>query len=317
MTGGTPVLRIGTRGSALALWQANHVTDKIRRLPGAPSVELVRIKTEGDRIVDVPLSGVSGKAFFTKEIERALLDGKVDLAVHSLKDLETEMPTGLALGAVLKREDPRDALLSRDGHDLEGLAVGARIGTSSLRRRALIARWRPDLDLLDLRGNVPARIARLEKCDFEGIILAAAGVKRLGLEKNVSAYLPPERVLPAAAQGAIAVQVRAGEQTTLDWVRPLDDSTTHAAVKAERALLRRLEGGCQVPVGALAVADGHRLRLSAVVCSLDGQRSVEGYREGCMNESERLGRLLAEELLTQGGANILAELRGREQQRTL
>ena len=142
-------------------------------------------------------------------------------------------------------------------------------------------------------------------------------MKRLGLEKNVSAYLPPERFLPAAAQGAIAVQVRAGEQTTLDWVRPLDDSTTHAAVKAERALLRRLEGGCQVPVGALAVAAGHRLRLSAVVCSLDGQRSVEGYREGWINESEGLGRLLAEELLTQGGANILAELRGREEQRTL
>jgi hydroxymethylbilane synthase len=309
MTGPKRVLRIGTRGSALALWQANHVADRIRALPDAPEVRLVRIRTEGDRVLDSPLSAVEGKSFFTKEIEHALLDGEVDLAVHSLKDLATVMPAGLALGAVLEREDPRDVLLSRNGEDLEQLPAGSRVGTSSLRRRALVARWRPDLELRDLRGNVPTRIEKLLAGDFDAIILAAAGVLRLDLENHVSAYLSPERMPPAVAQGAIAVQVRAGDESTLDCIRALDHANTHRAVVAERALLRRLEGGCQIPVGALAVTDGGRLSIAATICSLDGRRAVDGRREARAEQGEETGRSLAEELLGKGGEEILAEIR--------
>ncbi len=312
MIGDEPHLRIGTRGSALALWQARHVADRIRALPGSPEVELVRIKTEGDRILDSPLSAVEGKAFFTKEIEDALLDERVDLAVHSLKDLATALPAGLALSAVLEREDPRDVLLSRLGHDFEQLPTGSRIGTSSLRRRALVARRRPDLELEDLRGNVPTRIDKLLAGEFDAIVLAAAGVRRLGLEEHVSAYLPPELVLPAVAQGAIAIQVRAGDESTFDWTHPLDDDETHRAVVAERSLLRRLEGGCQVPVGALATTDGDNLRISATICSIDGRRAVDGWREGNAEQGEKIGRSLAEELLAKGGEEILAEIRSAE-----
>ncbi|MCH7666252.1 MAG: hydroxymethylbilane synthase [Acidobacteria bacterium] len=312
MSGKHSGLRIGTRGSVLALWQANDVAEKIRRLPGAPPVEFVRIRTEGDRITDKPLSEVLGKAFFTKEIEQALLDGSVDLAVHSLKDLATQMPPGLSLGAVLKREDPRDILIARSGRSLDGLPKGSSVGTSSLRRRALIARWRPELKLVDLRGNVPTRIEKLDSGDFDAIVLAAAGVKRLGLEARISAYLPTEHVLPAVAQGAIAIQFRKGDQPTLDWIRPLDDPTSHRAVIAERALLRRLEGGCQIPVGALATVQGNELRLSAIVCSLDGRRSVEGTRVGSLDRGDDLGRSLAEELLELGAAEILAAIRRTE-----
>lgn len=305
-------LRIGTRGSALALWQTNHVAEQIRRLPGAPAVELLSIRTEGDRVVDQPLWQLQGKAFFTKEIEQSLLDGTVDLAVHSLKDLATETPPGLSIGAVLKREDPRDVLIARGGESLDGLPKGARVGTSSLRRRALIVRWRPELELVDLRGNVPTRIEKLESGDLDAIVLAAAGVKRLGLAARISAYLPIEHVLPAVAQGAVAIQFREGDQATLDWIRPLDDPATHRAVIAERALLRRLEGGCQIPVGALATIEGDELRLSAIVCSLDGRRSVERVLEGPLDRGDDLGRSLAEELLENGAAEILAEIRRTE-----
>lgn len=312
MSGKRRGLRIGTRGSVLALWQTNYVAEQILRQPGAPPVEFVRIRTEGDRITDKPLSEVLGKGFFTKEIEQALLDGTVDLAVHSLKDLATQMPPGLSLGAVLKREDPRDVLIARSGQSLDGLPRGASVGTSSPRRRALIGRWCPELKLVDLRGNVPTRIEKLEAGDFDAIVLAAAGVKRLGLEARISAYLPTEHVLPAVAQGAIAIQFREGDQATLDWIRPLDDPTSHRAVIAERALLRRLEGGCQIPVGALATIRGDELRLSAIVCSLDGRRSVEGVRVGALDRGDELGRSLAEELLGIGGAEILAEIRRTE-----
>ncbi|MEE8367828.1 MAG: hydroxymethylbilane synthase [Thermoanaerobaculia bacterium] len=315
MSGGGDVVCIGTRGSALALWQANHVAEKIRRLPDSPPVELVRIKTEGDRRIDIPLSAMEGRAFFTNEIETALLDGRVDLAVHSLKDLATEMPAGLVLGAVLEREDARDVLLSRHGQPFESLPAGARIGTSSVRRRALLARWRPDVDLMNLRGNVPTRIEKLAAGDFDAIVLAAAGVKRLGLETQVSAYLPPERVIPAVAQGAIAVQVRSEDEAGRALVRPLDHPATHRAVVAERSLLRRLEGGCQVPIGALASVAGDELEISAVICSLDGRWSVEGRREDRAALAEEAGRSLAEELLARGGEEILTAVRIEAEQR--
>ena len=317
-------LRIGTRGSELALWQARHVAEGLGRLPGAPPVELVGIRTEGDRVAELPLTRVAGKAFFTGEIEEALSRGEIDLAVHSLKDLATATPPGLVLGAVLAREDPRDVLLVRQdlasaalGSGLDALPAGARVGTCSLRRRALLSRWRPDLELADLRGNVPTRIERLDEGRFEAIVLAAAGVKRLGLEHRIGAFLPPDRVLPAPGQGAIAVQVREADAEVRAWIERLDDPATRAATAAERALLARLEGGCQVPVGALAELAGRRLAIAGIVCSLDGRMAVEGRLAveiaagaEARAEAEDLGRALADDLLGRGAGEILASIRG-------
>jgi hydroxymethylbilane synthase len=303
------VLRIGTRGSALALWQAHHVAARIAALPGAPPTEIVEIHTQGDHVLDVPLSQVEGKAFFTKEIEEALLAGRVDLAVHSLKDLPTELPTGLALGAVLEREDPRDVLLTRDGSRFEDLPPGAVVGTSSLRRRALLARWRPDVELSELRGNVGTRVRKLDEGHYDAIVLAAAGVKRLGLEERISEYLPVDRVPPAVAQGAVAVEVRDGDARVLAVVGRLNDAATRAAAEAERALLNTLEGGCQVPVGALAAIEEGKLALRATICSLDGARSVSGRRAGPVADAAAIGRALANDLLGEGGDAILAAIR--------
>jgi hydroxymethylbilane synthase len=273
-----PRLRIGTRESRLARWQAEHVASAIRALAGAPEPELVLIRTEGDRIQDVPLSQVQGKAFFTKEIEEALLRDRVDVAVHSLKDLATQMPGGLVLGAVMERDDPRDALLLRGG--LDQLPAGATVGTSSLRRRAFLARWRPDLELAELRGNVPTRIRKLDEGRYDAIVLAAAGVKRLGLEARISDYLPFEFFLPAVSQGAIGVQIRADDVETAKWVGHLDHPATRWATAAERALLRTLEGGCQVPVGALAqvISDGQG-SFGEVVWAAPGASGAAGQGE--------------------------------------
>ncbi len=305
-------LRIGTRGSELALWQAHHVAALLARLDGAPQIEILEIRTEGDHVLDRPLSEVPGKAFFTKEIEEALAAGHVDLAVHSLKDLPTELPPGLALAAVLEREDPRDVWLARGGSAGAGfvaLPAGGRVGTSSLRRRALLARYRPDLELVDLRGNVPTRVRRVEEGKYDAIILAAAGVKRLGLERHITEYLPLDRFLPAVAQGAVAVEIRGKDDATRDWVRRLDHPPTHVATAAERALLATLEGGCQVPVGALATLAGEELRLVAEVVALDGSRHVRGERRGSVSRPDELGRALAAELIAGGAAEILAGIR--------
>ncbi len=309
MTVSHDTLRIGTRRSDLARWQAEHVAARLRQMDGAPEVEMVFIKTEGDRIADVPLHSVDGKAFFTKEIEHALLNERVDIAVHSLKDLATELPNGLALGAVLEREDPRDVLLTRDGSHIDELPPGARLGTSSLRRRALLARLRPDLEFTDLRGNVPTRIDKLQAGDYEAIVLAAAGIKRLGLEENITQYLPLDRMLPAVSQGAVVVQVRSGDFNTLRWIDSLDHADTRFATCAERSLLRTLEGGCQIPVGALAIVENDRLKLDATVCSLSGEQYVEGSREGPSHEADAIGKSLAEYLLTSGADAILSEIR--------
>jgi hydroxymethylbilane synthase len=302
-------LRIGTRGSALAVWQAEHVAGLLRRLSDAPQVELVRIKTEGDRIVDAPLSTVEGKGFFTKEIEVALLERRVDLAVHSLKDLETSMPEGLCLGAVLEREDPRDVLVSRGAREFEALPAGSRIGTSSRRRRAMLQHWREDVQIEDLRGNVPTRIRKLDEGAYEAIVLAGAGVKRLGMHERISSWLPEERLPPAVGQGAVAVQTRADDEATLLCVRRLDHRPTRQATAAERALLRELEGGCQVPIGALARVDSGRLTLHAALCDLDGRRFLRRAREGPVDEAEAIGRALARELRDCGGDGILASFR--------
>ena len=302
-------LRIGTRGSALALWQARHVAERLGGLAGAPPVEIVEIETEGDRIVDRALSTLPGKAFFTKEIERALLERQVDLAVHSLKDLATENPDGLEIGAVLERDEPRDALVSRHDLPLDDLPAGSRVGTSSLRRRALLSRLRPDLEVAELRGNVPTRLDKLDAGRFDAVVLAAAGLARLGLEERISELLAPQRFLPAVAQGAIAVQLRADDGETASWIERLDHLPTRCAVTAERALLRRLEGGCQIPVGALATVDAERVEMHAIVSSLDGRRAVEGDATGPSERAAELGQSLADDLLARGGDEILTRIR--------
>jgi hydroxymethylbilane synthase len=300
----------------LARWQAEYVAGALGALPDPPQTELVLIKSEGDRIQDIPLSKVHGKAFFTKEIEEALMDRRVDVAVHSLKDLATANPPGLCLGAVMEREDPRDVLLFSPALSPgdspvspEKLPRGARVGTSSLRRRALLRRWRPDLEVRDLRGNVPTRIGKLDAGEYDAIILACAGVRRLGLESRISAFLPLDTFLPAVSQGSVAVQIRSGDQEVSRWVGNLDHREARLATAAERAFLRRLEGGCQIPVGAYGEVRGGDLVLRGIVSSLDGSRGVQGEVEGSVNDAERLGTDLAEDLLGRGAEEILEEIR--------
>lgn len=310
----TDLLRIGTRASALALWQAHTVADLIRSQPGAPAIELVHIKTEGDVRTDIPLWAAGGRAFFTREIDRAQLAGEVDIAVHSLKDLSTQMTDGLELAAVLQREDPRDALITREGVVLKDLSPGARVGTSSLRRRAFLLRARPDLELLELRGNVPTRIERLEQGKYDAIVLATAGLKRLGLDGHIAAHLDVKVMPPAVSQGAIGVCARAGDAAALQWLRALDHSATRVAVTAERALLRRLEGGCQVPLGALATLAGGQLHLHASVCALDGTDSLDDQDQAALGAepltaAAALGVRVADKLLARGAAGIIAQQR--------
>ena len=305
------VLRIGTRGSALALWQAHHVEALIGSQPGAPTVELVRIKTEGDVRTDVPLWQIGGRAFFTKEIDKALLGNEIDIAVHSLKDLSTVLDPGIELAAALEREDPRDAVLSRSGARLMDLPKGARVGTSSLRRRAFIARLRPDIELLELRGNVPTRIERMKNGDYDAIILAAAGLRRLELDHHISELLPVDEFPPAVSQGAIGVCMRTGDSDAEQWLKKLDNRASRLATTAERALLRRLEGGCQVPLGAIGSLDGETLRLQAVVCSLDGKKNIQAKSQlaASLENATTLGQKVADDLLSQGAASLMANER--------
>ena len=305
-------LRIGTRASALALWQARHVAALIGAQPDAPAVELVHIRTEGDVRTDVPLWSVGGRAFFTKEIDRALLAGEVDVAVHSLKDLATVLEKGMALAAALEREDPRDALVSRDGAGLAELPQGARVGTSSLRRRAFLARTRPDVVQVELRGNVPTRVERLHKGDYDAIILAAAGLRRLGLEAHITQALSPDIFPPAVSQGIIGVCARSDDADAQRWLKALDDPGARLAATAERSLLRRLEGGCQVPLGALGSLAGSTLSLRASVCALDGSKMLqaEGVCAAGVDHAVALGQRLADELLGKGAADLIAQERG-------
>ncbi len=299
-------LRLGTRGSRLALAQSGQVGRTLEeRLPDL-SIELVKIRTSGDRIQDVPLGPHLGQSFFTKEIEQALLDGRVDLAVHSCKDLATSLPAGLVLAAVPKREDPRDALVSRSG-TLEELPAGARVGTSSMRRKGFLAALRPDLTLHDQRGNVPTRVEAVDDGTVEAVVLAVSGLRRLGLDHRITEILDPEIMLPAAAQGALALQSRADDQRTREVVRILDHGPSHAEVIAERACLRRLEAGCQAPVGVLARADAGELTLSAAVVSPGGV--VRARHTVPMAQAEEAGIAAAGDLLDTLG---MASLRSAE-----
>src|SRR5450755_4177673 len=292
------MLVIASRGSQLALWQARWVAAQLTSAGHECRLEI--IKTTGDKITDVPLAKVGTKGLFTKEIEEALLDGRADLAVHSLKDLPTELPAGLVLAAVPEREDPRDAVV---GRKLADLPLGARVGTSSLRRAAQLRRLRSDLQVESVRGNLDTRLRKLDEGQYDAILLAAAGLNRLGWGARIAEILEPERMCPAVGQGALAIETRTSG-AGLDACAALDHPATHAAVMAERGVLGALGGGCQVPIGAYAtVADG-RLRLLAVVISPDGAELVRAEAEGAVAEAAELGRKLGAELLDRGARRI-------------
>ncbi len=301
-------LRIGSRGSALARWQAEHTAARLRERHPGLTVEIVIIVTTGDRVLDAPLSRIGGKGLFTKEIEEALGDGRIDLAVHSLKDLPTTLPAGLALGAVLARHEPSDALISAHGERFADLPRGATIGTSSLRRRAQVLHARPDLGVETIRGNVPTRLDRAATGDLDAVILARAGVERLGLGARITEILRPELILPAPGQGAIGVEIRHRDSRIEALVAGLEDAPTRAAVEAERAFLRALGGGCQVPVGALARVQGDGVLLDGLVADPDGIRLLRGRRSGLAAETAGVGEALARELIGQGAAAILADV---------
>lgn len=305
-------LRIATRGSDLALWQAHAVRDALReRTPGQEiTVEIVH--TLGDRILDVPLARIGDRGLFTKELDAALLSGRADIAVHSLKDVPTRLPPGLTIAAVTEREDPRDVLLLPHGAAgrLRSLPAGSRVGTSSLRRRAQLLATRPDLVVLDLRGNLNTRLNKLDDGGYDAIILAAAGVRRLGWDERVAERLDPSAWLPAVGQGALAVVARADDPRVHSALAPLAHADTVAAVAAERSFLGALEGGCQIPIGALARTDGSTLQLDGLVASVDGVRTLREQLTGPVAEAERIGLALADRLVQRGASEILAEIRG-------
>lgn len=301
-------LRIGSRGSQLALWQANHVAGLLRAR--GHSVEIEIIKTTGDKIIEVALAKVGTKGMFTKEIEEALADKRVDLAVHSLKDVPTELAAEFVLAAIMKREDPRDAFISVQHARLQDLPRGARVGTSSLRRQCQLKAVRPDLEVVPLRGNVDTRLKKLEGGEYAAIILAAAGVHRLGLDKHVRYRIPAEIMCPAAGQGALAVEARAHDGQVLDILGFLDDPDTRNAIECERALLGSLGGGCQVPIGALAEKRGSQFVLNAMVGRPDGSEILR--EQGTGDHPEKLGSEVAQTLLQRGADKILSDVYSHE-----
>jgi hydroxymethylbilane synthase len=301
----TPPLRIGTRGSPLALWQANYVAGRLRPLAAPRPVGLVEIQTAGDRVRDVPLTQIGGDGVFTKEIQRALLEELVEVAVHSLKDLPTTPVEGLLLAAVPPRGPVGDVFISRRHARFDNLPRGAVVGTSSLRRRSQALHRRPDLQLVNLRGNVETRLRKLAEQDLDAIILAGAGLERLGLEGHITEVLDPTWMLPAVGQGALGLECRAGDRVTRRLLEPLDDAAARQTVMAERALLRGLGGGCLVPIGALAAVQGDRLTLRGAVLSPDGKQRVAGEAKGPAAGAEAVGRGLAETLLARGAREVL------------
>ncbi|MEN6413840.1 MAG: hydroxymethylbilane synthase [Veillonellales bacterium] len=301
-------LVIGTRGSKLALWQANFVADKIRQQYAGIEVSLKRVVTTGDKILDVPLAKIGGKGLFTKELENEMLAGEIDLAVHSLKDMPTELPAGLVLAAITKRADAGDALISPRYRTVDALPQGAKVGTSSLRRRAQLLKYRPDLQIVDLRGNLDTRLKKLETNDLDAILLAAAGLKRLNWERQITQVLPREICLPAVGQGALAIETRESDQDVLAVLEFLNDAETRFAAAAERAYLKKVEGGCQIPVGVYGMVSGRQLTLEAVILTVDGTRQVRDKVSGSCNKAAELGTALAEKMLAAGGREILAEL---------
>lgn len=301
---------IGTRGSRLAIWQAEWVQARLRELAPDLPVTLKRIKTSGDKILDVPLAKIGGKGLFVKEIEEALLRREIDLAVHSMKDVPTALPEGLGILCVPFREDPRDALVSHGGQSFSQLPRGSRVGTSSLRRQAQLLHHRPDLTIAMLRGNLDTRLRKVREGQFDAIVLAAAGLRRMGWLDRVTEYLEPEISLPAIGQGALGLEGRTDDTFLRHLLGPLDHPTTRIAVTAERALLDRLQGGCQVPIGAHARVQDGRLSLEGLVATVDGRRLIRDRVEGGLEDAAALGLALAERLLGQGGDRVLKEIYG-------
>ncbi len=299
---------IATRQSPLALWQAEHVQRRLREAHPGLEVELLKMTTQGDKILDTPLAKIGGKGLFVKELEEGLLDGRADIAVHSMKDVPVELPDGLHLPVILNREDPRDAFVSNNYDSFEALPQGARLGTSSLRRQCQLSALRPDLKVTSLRGNVGTRLRKLDEGEYDAIILAAAGLMRLELTERITAKISTDTCLPAIGQGAVGIECRSDDPRVYELISVLDDETTHIRVAAERALNHRLEGGCQVPIGGHAEIDGNTLRLRALVGSPDGAEIITGEVNGTLDEAEKMGVALADDLLSRGADRILKEV---------
>lgn len=304
-------LRIATRNSALALWQAEFIKAELERLHPHVKVELLGIKTQGDKILDVPLAKIGGKALFVKELEEAMLDGRADLAVHSMKDVPMEFPEGLGLVAICERGDPSDAFVSNHFENVDALPQGAIVGTSSMRREAQLRAYRPDLEIRTLRGNVNTRLAKLDAGDYDAIVLASSGLKRLGFDERIRYCIPDTISLPAVGQGALGIECRLDDQELVDLLRPLNHIDSADRVHAERALNKRLEGGCQVPIAAYALLeDQDTVWLRGLVSSVNGQEVYRVEGRAPRDQGERLGRELAEDLLRMGADRILAEIYG-------
>jgi len=307
---------IGTRASKLALWQAEWVKSELQKMHPGLRIELNKIKTSGDKILDVPLSQVGGKGLFVKEIEEAMLRGEADLAVHSIKDVPTEFPEGLELAVICKREDPRDAFITvakatSPIRGFQDLPQGATIGTSSLRRSCQLLSLRPDIRIMQLRGNLETRLRKLDEGQFNAIILAVAGVKRLGWSDRITEVLAPDISLPAIGQGAIGIECRIDDDFTQKLIAPLNHEESAICVRAERALLKRLEGGCQVPIAAYARLMNGKLVMDSLVGSISGDRIIRDHAEGSPEDAEIIGTALAEALLSKGADKILAEVYGQ------
>ncbi|MCG8392264.1 MAG: hydroxymethylbilane synthase [Pseudomonadales bacterium] len=306
------VLRIATRSSPLAIWQAEYVQQRLESLHEGLSVELVRIKTQGDKILDTPLAKIGGKGLFVKELEEAMMDGRADIAVHSMKDVPMELPPGFALPVICEREDPRDAFVSNHYESLSSLPEGACLGTSSLRRQAQAKANRPDLVVKSLRGNVQTRLGKLDAGEFDAIILASAGLKRLGMHDRIRYDMPPEESLPAVGQGAVGIECREDDSRTAELLAPLTDKDTWDRVTAERAMNRRLEGGCQVPIAGFSLLEGDEIWLRGLVAEEDGSRVLRAEGRAPRAEGAELGIRIAEDLLAQGADAILKALYERQ-----
>jgi hydroxymethylbilane synthase len=303
-------VRIATRRSPLAIWQAEFVRDTLLALDPHLNIELVRIKTQGDIILDTPLAKVGGKGLFVKELEQSMLAGEADIAVHSMKDVPVEFPEGLHLPVICERHDPHDAFVSNHFENVDDLPLGATVGTSSLRRECQLRHYRPDLKIVPLRGNVNTRLAKLDAGHFDAIILAKAGLERLGFDKRIRSALTPEQSLPAIGQGALGIETRINDAAMNELIAPLNCELTSITVKAERALNRRLKGGCQVPIGGYAILTGDDIWLRGLVGRPDGTEMLQQEIRGKASEAEQLGLTLGEMLLTQGADKILAEVYG-------
>lgn len=302
------ILKIATRQSPLALWQAEHIRARLEALHANLKVELVTFVTQGDKILDTPLAKIGGKGLFVKELEAALLDGRADLAVHSMKDVPMALPEGLSLAVICEREDPLDAFVSNTYNSFDDLPQGAKVGTSSLRRKCQILKQRPDLEIIDLRGNVGTRLSKLDAGNYDAIILASAGLKRLGLAERIRHTLEPVVSLPAVGQGALGLECRSQDQAVLDLILPLMHAETNACVRAERAFNAYLEGGCQVPIAGYATLENGQIYLEGRVGSVDGQTLLKAQQIGLPEQAEQLGVKLAQDLLAQGAGEILKAL---------